>query len=202
MHAIVAAIGISMLQLFLQGSMMWQTDRQTDRPRYLVGKNRYVVLRCGLIMRKSMNANWNEMWRTRLLTVKAIFSEGFTETVCTGVYFQWIDSLKMQKQYSIFSEEFTETMSTEIYFQWMVHWNIGHWNLFSVNSFDENKVKKENAIHLTGCLPPFFRLFSLYVDIWQILWRAAGAKPDLRLPSKCRALPLSLDQYSFPSHWG
>jgi len=23
-------------------------------------------------------------------TVKAIFSEGFTETLCTGVYFQWM----------------------------------------------------------------------------------------------------------------
>ena len=73
--------------------------------------------------------------------VKAIFSEGFTETLCTGVYFQWMDSLKMQEQYSIFSEGFTETMGTEIYFQWMIHWNIGHWNLFSVNSFAENKVK-------------------------------------------------------------
>jgi len=28
-----------------------------------------------------------------------------------------MDSLKMQKQYSIFSEGFTETMGTEIYFQ-------------------------------------------------------------------------------------
>jgi len=50
--------------------------------------------------------------------VKAIFSEGFTETLCTGVYFRWMDSLKMQEQYSIFSEGFTETMGTEIYFQW------------------------------------------------------------------------------------
>ena len=74
-------------------------------------------------------------------TVKAIFSEGFTETLCTGVYFQWMDSLKMQKQYSVFSEGFSETMGTEIYFQWMVHWSIRHSNLFSVNSFAENKVK-------------------------------------------------------------
>jgi len=28
-----------------------------------------------------------------------------------------MDSLKIQKQYSIFSEGFTETMSSEIYFQ-------------------------------------------------------------------------------------
>jgi len=28
-----------------------------------------------------------------------------------------MDSLKMQEQYSIFSEGFTETMGTEIYFQ-------------------------------------------------------------------------------------
>jgi len=28
-----------------------------------------------------------------------------------------MDSLKMHKQYSIFSEVFTETMGTEIYFQ-------------------------------------------------------------------------------------
>jgi len=43
-----------------------------------------------------------------------------------------MDSLKIQKQYSIFSEALTETMGTEIYFQWMVHWNIRHWNLYSV----------------------------------------------------------------------
>jgi len=29
-----------------------------------------------------------------------------------------MDSLKIQKQYSVFSEGFTETMGTEIYFQW------------------------------------------------------------------------------------
>jgi len=28
-------------------------------------------------------------------SIKAIFIEGFTETLCTGVYFQWMDSLKM-----------------------------------------------------------------------------------------------------------
>ena len=27
-------------------------------------------------------------------------------------------------------------------FQWRVHWNMGHWNLFSVNSFAENKLNK------------------------------------------------------------
>jgi len=33
---------------------------------------------------------------------------------------------------AIFSEGFTETMSTEIYFQWVVRWNIGNWNLFKL----------------------------------------------------------------------
>jgi len=28
------------VQLFLQGSLVWQTDRQTDRPRYSVGNSR------------------------------------------------------------------------------------------------------------------------------------------------------------------
>jgi len=89
-------------------------------------------------------------------------------------------------------------MSTEIYFQWMDHWNIGHWNLFSVNSFAENKVK------VVECYTPYrsvkrgAHLPSLGRSAWQILWRSAGAKPDLRLPSQRRALPLSLDQYLFP----
>jgi len=58
-----------------------------------------------------------------------------------------MDSLKMQEQYSFLNEGFTETMGTEKYFQWMIHWNIGHWNLFSVNSFAENKVKIVDAIY-------------------------------------------------------
>ena len=105
------------------------------------------------------------IWAPSHNFVKAIFSEGFTETLCTGVYFQWMDSLKMQKQYSIFSEGFTETTGTEICFQWMVHWNIGHWNLFSVNIFADNKVKIAECHtayrSVSGLLISLFRPFSL-----------------------------------------
>jgi len=41
------------VQPFLQGSLMWQTDRQTDRPRYAVCNNRphlRIRMRCGLII--------------------------------------------------------------------------------------------------------------------------------------------------------
>ena len=92
--------------------------------------------------------------------VKAIFSEGFTETLCTGVYFQWMDTLKIQKQYSIFSEGFTNKCSTPLKYgiqfnvlhklfteiRFLMHWFqlTFHWkqNLepnISVNGFTENK---------------------------------------------------------------
>ena len=81
-------------------------------------------------------------------TIKAIFSEGFTETLSTGVYFQWMDSLKMQNQYSIFSEAFTETISTDIFsVNGSLKYRVKYWNLFSMNSFTENKVKKSRVLY-------------------------------------------------------
>jgi len=80
------------------------------------------------------------------------------------------------------------------HFPWRVHWNFVHWSLFSVNAFTANKVKIVECYtpyrSVSGCSSPFLRPFSL--------WRSAGTKPDLRLPSQCTALPLSLDQYLFP----
>jgi len=76
--------------------------------------------------------------------------------------------------------------------------------LFSTKGFAENKVKIVECrvlYTLQECewgahLPSLGRLACRW--IWQILWHSAGAKPDLRLPSQRRALPLSLDQYLFP----
>jgi len=51
-------------------------------------------------------------------TIKAIFSERFSQTLGTGVLFsakpysEWL--LKVQMQYSIFSEGFTETVSINV----------------------------------------------------------------------------------------
>ena len=64
--------------------------------------------------------------RTRLRTVKAIFSEG---------------SLKLSALESIFSEWIHWKCRSNILFSVKVHWNCEHWDLFSVNSFAENKVK-------------------------------------------------------------
>jgi len=71
------------------------------------------------------------------LLVSAIFSERFTETLGTGVYFQWMfhwnvgyeilfsvnSFTENSDKYSIFSEAFTETLGSRFYFQWNVHWN-------------------------------------------------------------------------------
>ena len=48
--------------------------------------------------------------------VKAIVSEWFTETLCTGVYF--------------LVNGFTENAQAISYFQWRIHWNYEHWALF------------------------------------------------------------------------
>jgi len=42
---------------FLQGSLLWQTDRQSDRPQYWVCNNRHVVRWCSLKTHKILNLN-------------------------------------------------------------------------------------------------------------------------------------------------
>jgi len=80
--------------------------------------------------------------------VSAIFSEGFTETLGNGVYFQWMvhwnvgyeilfsvnSCTENSDKYSIFSEVFTEMLGSRFYFQWKFHWNNTYGNLISVNS--------------------------------------------------------------------
>jgi len=80
--------------------------------------------------------------------VSAIFSEGFTETLGTGVYFQWMIHWNVgyeilisvngftenSDKYSIFSEAFTEMSGCRFYFQWKVHWTNAYGNLIPANS--------------------------------------------------------------------
>ena len=42
---------------------------------------------------------------------------------------------------AIFSEGFTESLDTRIYFHWIVQWNVGYEIIFLVNSFTENTDK-------------------------------------------------------------
>jgi len=61
---------------------------------------------------------------------------------------------------AIFSEGFTETLGTGVYFQWMVYWNVGYEILFSVNSFTENSDKysifSEAFTEMLGSLDAIF----------------------------------------------
>jgi len=64
-----------------------------------------------------LQSTWFAYWSVADSTVKAIFIEGFTETV----------------HWSLFSDNgFTENAEAIFYFQWSVHWNYEHWDVFSV----------------------------------------------------------------------
>ena len=47
------------LSRFLQGSLVWQTDRQTDRPRYFVGNNRPHIRRSTAMRPKKQSVATN-----------------------------------------------------------------------------------------------------------------------------------------------
>jgi len=72
---------------------------------------------------------------------------------------------------------------------------MGHWKLFSVNSFAENEVKIIRVPYTLqeckwGAHLPSLGRSACDVRLVQ--------KPDLLLPFQRRALPLFLDQYLFP----
>ena len=80
------------IQLILQGSLVWQTDRLIDRTCYSVNNNRqtactYMVLRCGLII----NNNNNMQHLTHHLLVVKRWIAGVKCIVCSNVYMRhWL----------------------------------------------------------------------------------------------------------------
>ena len=90
---------------------------------------------------------------------------------------------------AIFSEGYTETTCIDVYFQLIVHWNIGQKNLFAVNGFTENKGKNgKGAIPdsnvgrvLNAHLPSSGHWARRWIPVYR---RVCYTMPHLRLPSQ------------------
>jgi len=95
--------------------------------------------------RHTVNLSHVMSWCDELTGSRAIFSEGFTETLGTRVCFQWIIHWQWYTGHKILCSVNGFTENADKYcFQWSMHWNVELWILFSVKCSLKQCIRKSN----------------------------------------------------------